>query len=157
MSRPIGVIIGTRRLSRDRKREKGLTVALGKPRRVKGGDWECPFRITGLGARDVQCGYGVDAIQALTTALEGIRVTLEQSGQRLSWVGGEPGDPGFERLVTTSFGPEFSRRLNRTIDREIARFVRALERRHRKRSVKGASRARLDLRPTVHRVHPATR
>jgi hypothetical protein len=115
-----------------------VTVTLGKPREMQGEDWECPFQITGLRARGIEFGHGVDAIQALTTALEGIRIRLEQSGQRLSWVGGQPGDPGFERPVTTSFGPGFSKRVNRMVDREITRFVRALERRHRKRSAKRA-------------------
>lgn len=138
MRRPFGTIIGVRRLSRAGS-QKGPTVILGKPRRMRDGeDWECPFRIEGLGSRSrgIQYGYGVDAIQALTTALEGIRVTFEQSGKRLSWIGGRPGDPGFERPVPTSLGLEFSRRLNRIIDREIARFVRIQERRHGKRSAK---------------------
>jgi hypothetical protein len=106
---------------------------------MKGGeDWECPFRIEGLRTRGIQYGYGVDAVQALTTALEGIRVTLERSGKRLSWIGGAPGDPGFERPVPTSLGLDFSRRLNRMIDREIARFVRIQEQRHGKRSPKSS-------------------
>jgi hypothetical protein len=130
MGRQFGVIIGVRRLYREESPRKVVTVTLGKPRRMmKGPDWECPFRISGLGIRGVQYGYGVDAIQAVTTALEGIRVTLERSGKRLSWVGGRD-DTGFERLVTTSFGPKFTKQLNRVIDREIARFVRALKRRH---------------------------
>lgn len=142
MGRQFGVIIGVRRLYRDESPHEVVTVTLGKPRRmVKGPDWECPFRISGLGVRGVQYGFGVDAIQAMTTALEGIRVTLEQSGQRLSWVGG-PDDTGFERLVATSFGPQFTRRLNSMIDREIARFVRILELRHRKRSAKSVTKGR---------------
>jgi len=133
MGRKFGVIIGVRRVYRDESPHKVVTVTLGKPRRmIKGPDWECPFRIAGLGVRGVQYGFGVDAIQAVTTALEGIRVTLERSGKRLSWIGGSD-DTGFERLVTTSFGPKFTRRLNSMIDREIARLVRALERRHHRR------------------------
>jgi hypothetical protein len=103
-----------------------------------GEDWECPFRIAGLGGRVVEYGYGVDAIQALTTALEGIRVALERSGKRLSWIGGNPGDAGFERPVPSALGLHFSRRLNRMIDREVARFVRVQERRHAKRAAKSA-------------------
>jgi len=104
-----------------------------------GKDWECPFRIGGLGTRGIQYGYGVDAIQALTSALEGIRVTLERSGKRLSWIGGNPGDPGFERPVPSALGLKFSQRLNRMIDREVAQFVRVQERRHA-RSAKSAKR-----------------
>jgi len=103
-----------------------------------GKDWECPFRIEGLRGRRVLYGYGIDAIQALTTALEGIRVTLEQSSKRLSWISGIPGDAGFERPVPRGLGLEFSRRLNRVVDREIARFVTAQERRHAKRAPNSA-------------------
>ena len=130
MKRQFGEIIGERQLYRNGSRSKVSTVALGKPRRRKDGDWECHFRITGL---RVQYGYGVDAIQSLTTALEGVRVMLERSGQRFSWLGGEPGYTGFDRLVTSSLGAKFNQQLNLIIDREIAKFVYALERTHEKR------------------------
>ena len=136
MRRPFGPVIGVRRLSRAGSQK--VTVSLGKPRRMKSGkDWECPFRIAGLGTRGIQYGYGVDAVQALTTAFEGIRVTLERSGKRLSWIGGNPGDPGFERPVPSALGLKFLRRLNRMIDRQVAQFVRVQERRHA-RSAKSA-------------------
>ena len=130
MRHQFGEIIGERQLNRVGARSKDLTVTLGKPRRGKDGEWECPFRITGLG---IQCGYGVDGIQALTTALDGIRVMLERSAQRFSWLGGEPGYTGFDRFVTTSLGEKFNKRLNLIIDREIAKFVYLLERTHQKR------------------------
>jgi hypothetical protein len=51
-----------------------VTVSLGMPRLPKGKtDWECPFRISGGGIRVNECGYGVDAIQALQNALGSIR------------------------------------------------------------------------------------
>jgi Domain of unknown function (DUF6968) len=118
-----------------------VTVILGKPRQLKGGDWECPFQIIGLRIKTTESGYGVDAVQALTMTLEGIRVILEESGQRLSWIGGEPGDPGFGRLIPTSLGPAFSKRLNRIVDREIVRYVRLLKRRHRKQPRKSSRRS----------------
>jgi hypothetical protein len=65
-------------------------------------------------------------------------VTLERSGKRLSWIGGNPGDPGFERPVPSALGQKFSQRLNRVIDREVARYVRVQERRHAKRAAKSA-------------------
>lgn len=135
MNRSFGPVIAMRQLSAAGARK--VTVSLGKPRRMKSGeDWECPFRIGGLGGRAVQYGYGVDAIQALTTALEGIRVTLERSGKRLSWIGGNASDSGFERSVPSALGVDFSRRLNRIVDREVAQFVRVQERRHAKRALR---------------------
>lgn len=130
MKRKFGEIIGERQLSRVGSQEKYTTIALGKPRRNKDGDWECPFRITGS---KIQYGYGIDALQALTTALEGIRVMLEQSGKTFSLVGGEPGYTGFDRPVPSSLGAEFNVRLNRIIDREIAKFVDGLERAHQEK------------------------
>jgi len=84
MKRKFGEIIGERQLSRIGSQGKVTTIALGKPRRKKDGDWECPFLITGS---KIQYGYGVDALQALTTAIEGIRVMLEQSGKTFSLLG----------------------------------------------------------------------
>ena len=137
MGRRFGPIIGVRHLSGAGSRK--VTVSLGKPRRMRRGeDCECPFRIGGLGGSAVQYGYGVDAIQALTTALEGIRVTLDRSGKRLAWIGGDAGDPGVERPVPSALGLNFSRRLNRIIDREVAQFLREQERRHAKRAAKSA-------------------
>lgn len=133
MGRTFGPVVGSRRLLRDGSRE--ATIVLGKPRRTKrGSDWECPFRIEGLTMRGIKHGYGVDAIQALTTALEGIRTMLEGCGERLSWIGGYPGDPGFERPVPSGLGMAFAHRLNRMIDREVAQFLRAQERRHKRQN-----------------------
>ncbi len=130
MRKIFGEILGERKLHRKvGQRTVVVTVTLGNPRKRKDDDWECPFHITG---RAIQHGYGVDAIQALTTALEGIRVILEQGGQQYSWLGGDY--TGFDRLVTSSFGTKFTARLNRIIDREIERFVNGLERAHKKRS-----------------------
>ncbi len=130
MKRQFGEIIGERQLDRVGSEEQPITVALGKPRKRKDGDWECPFRITGLG---VQYGYGIDAIQALTTAIEGVRVMLERTGKRFSWLKGEPGYTGFDRLIPSSLGAKFNVRLNLMIDREITKFVNGLERVHQKR------------------------
>lgn len=131
MNRKLGVVIAVRQLRRAGPQPKAVTVKLGKPRRSKEIDWECPFSISGLGIRGIQYGRGVDAIQALSMALEGVRVLLERSGARLSWIGGQPGDAGFDRIVPNFFGPKFSKRLNRIIDREVERFCRSIERKHR--------------------------
>lgn len=126
MKRSLGGILGVRQLHRRvGSRDKATTVTLGKPRRGKDADWECPFHITGYG---IHRGYGVDAIQALTTALEGIRVILEQSEQQFTWLGGDY--IGFDRHVTSSLGRKFNTRLNRIIDLEIRHFVNSLKHAH---------------------------
>ena len=80
----------------------------------------------------LEFGYGVDALQALTTALEGIRSMLDEIGKPLAWSGVLPDHTGFPRNIPISVGPELSSRLERLVDRELNRHVRQLERRHKK-------------------------
>lgn len=126
----VGTVIGERRLLRGGDPEQAVTVTLGSPRRVKGTrDWRCPFRIAGLGLRRVEYGCGVDAIQALTSALEGIRAILDETGEPLSWDGVLDGQSGFQRLVPLLPDPVRSRRLERLLDRSLGAQVRAVARR----------------------------
>jgi hypothetical protein len=129
----LGIIVGIRRLHQVGLRQKVVIVKLGKPKKEKVGDWACPFTISGLGIHKIEYGHGIDAIQALLMAIEGIRARLEQSGKRFVWAGGESGDTGFTRFVPTFFGLDFSKRLDRLIDREVKRFARTAETRYRKR------------------------
>jgi hypothetical protein len=110
-------------------------------------DWECPFRIKGPDVARFEFGYGVDALQALTTALEGIRAVLDEIGRPLAWSGVLPDHSGFQRMIPIGAGPNFSARLERLVDRELSRHVRQLERRNKKMLAKtGVSTAR--KRPT---------
>jgi hypothetical protein len=135
MKQKVRDVIGERRLVfRDAPRKK-LVVTLGSPRRMKGHqDWECPFRIKGPGVARLEFGYGVDALQALMTALEGIRFVLDEIGKPLAWSGVLPDHTGFQRFIPISPGPAFSARLERLVDRELNRHIRQLERRHKTRS-----------------------
>jgi Domain of unknown function (DUF6968) len=136
-------VVAVRRL-RVRGSRRSVLVRLGTPR-PSGRDWRAPFEIQSGGRSEILYGYGVDAIQALINALEGVRVTLARSRRHLSWIGGHPGDPGFPRLVPDIGAPELRVRLERLIDQEVGRFVRALERKRRRRQRHGASATR---RPT---------
>ncbi len=66
-------------------------------------------------------------MQALTTALDGIRVLLDESGLALGWKVGAGrhdiwhGETGFARSIPIALGAAFSRRLERLFDREIRR------------------------------------
>jgi hypothetical protein len=138
----ISNVIGERRLVfRDAPRKK-VVVTLGKPRKMKGHrDWECPFRIKSPGVVRLEFGYGVDALQALTTALEGIRSMLDEIGTPLAWSGVLSDHTGFQRMIPIA-GPEISARLERLVDRELNRHVRQLERRHGDRLSKGLAHQR---------------
>ena len=79
-----------------------MRVLLGQPRpdkRAKS-DWECPFRIQGAGVSIVEFGNGVDSMQALTTALESIRVLLDETFGSLAWEGVLPDDSGIPATNT---------------------------------------------------------
>jgi hypothetical protein len=114
-----------------------VVVSLGRPR-PSGFDleWECPFRIKGPALETVEFGRGIDAMQALVTALDGIRYVLDQTGLTLSWKDGIPDHTGFQRGIPVSLGATFAKRLERLVDREIARRVRSLEARHNRRAAK---------------------
>jgi hypothetical protein len=137
----VGKPIGERLLIfRDAPRKK-LVVTLGTPRRVKGQqDWECPFRIKGPGVNRLEFGYGVDALQALTTALEGIRAVLDEIGKPLAWSGVLPDHTGFQRMIPFAAGADISARLDRSLDREFNRHVRRLKRRQKGRRTSDAKR-----------------
>ena len=129
MRRQLGPVIAERRLvSRGNARVR-VRVSLGQPRPSKG-DWECPFDIRGQGVSILEFGYGVDSMQALTTAVEGIRVLLNENFGSLVWEdGGVLVDhSGFQRQIPLLSGA-FTRRLDRLVDRELNRHLRQLERR----------------------------
>jgi hypothetical protein len=125
--RRFGPLIAERQLVSRGNAGVRLRVSLGQPRPDKrpGGDWECPFRIRGSGFALAESGYGVDSMQALTTALEGIRALLDETFGSVEWEEGA----GFQRSIPISFGGAFSRRLERLVDRECKRHLRQLERR----------------------------
>ena len=90
-----------------------------------------PFRIKGAGVARLEYGFGVDALQALTTALDGIRVMLDEIGRPLAWSGVLPDHTGFQRMIPML--PPISARLERLVDGEVNRYVRQMERRYKKR------------------------
>jgi hypothetical protein len=125
--RQIGVVIAERTLERRDSPHRTVVVSLGKPRRTKGAkDWECPFRIRGSGMRRVEYGRGIDAFQALTMALEGIRYHFDRSGMRLGWQGVFEDQTGFQRVIPLS-EPGVTRQMERVVDRELRRGLQRLK------------------------------
>jgi hypothetical protein len=143
----IGTVLAERRLVTAGD-GAAVRVAIGVPRRDRDGvDWACPFRIHGAGVSRVEYGYGVDSMQALATALEGIRVALDQTGLALGWnVGGGAvleDETGFTRSIfAIGFGPAFRRRVERLafrlLDREVTQEVRRLKARAARRRSKAS-------------------
>ena len=132
-SRKFGEVIGKRRLTTRGVRPKPVIVSLGKPRLPKGTrDWECPFRITGGGIRVLEGGYGVDAMQAIQNALQGIRHFLDKSGKSFDWLGIGI-EVGFPRSIPSFGDSRFTRRLEKLVDGELKRNLANLRRRHQAR------------------------
>jgi hypothetical protein len=98
-----------------------VVVSIGAPRRHPDGDWECPFLIEGLGSPRLHKAGGVDALQALILALDGLWKTLDRTGSRFQWLNDQTGS-GIPRQVPTGFGRLFEERVNSVIERETARY-----------------------------------
>lgn len=106
-----------------------IAIEIGVPKRLRGGEWACPYRIRGLGDGRIHRARGVDGVQALILAIEGARLKLGELGDGISW-GGEQGS-AIPRYVPDYFGAELSSRIDKMIDRELVRFARVAERKRR--------------------------
>ena len=133
-ARPFGAVIAERRLHTRETPPRLVIVSLGRPRKTRGSpDWECPFRIEGAGVNRIEHGFGVDAFQALTMALEGIRYVLDRSGLSLAWPGVLEHHTGFQRVIPLIFEKGGTRRLERVVERELRRQLEHLKDKHRSR------------------------
>jgi len=133
VSRTFGPVIAERTLTTAGVRPKTITITLGKPRLPKGErDWECPFRIAGGGIRVLENGYGVDSMQSVTNALQGIRYFLDKSGKSFEWLGVPMDDGGFQRFIPWYGDSRFTRKLEKLVDSEVKREGTRLRRRHKK-------------------------
>jgi hypothetical protein len=138
---PFGGVIAERRLQPRGARRRTVVVSLGKPRKTKGSeDWECPFRISGAGIRHVEYGRGIDAFQALTMALEGIRYFLDRASTPLVWAGVLDDHTGFQRVIPLLPERGGTQRIERVVDQEARRRLKQLQRRHRAGRSQHASR-----------------
>jgi hypothetical protein len=152
----LGRVVARRILSEKGFPQRKIVVSIGLPRpdEHKGGDWECPFLIEGIGKAKVQMGFGVDSMQALIVAIRGIRVNLEQTGRDPFWLDPETG-ADFPLDVPTTWGKQFVERVRLAIERETVRAWRGKIKARRaklraeeaelKRQGKGPSKIRKEL------------
>ena len=127
MPLPRDSVIASRQLRTADRRRTRVVVRLAQPQHESSGDWVCRFEISGLGHHRLNAGRGVDAFQALQQALEGIRLMLDETGRKLSFL--DTGSHFFPKYVPQFFGPEFERKLNEKVEREVVHFAKVLERR----------------------------
>jgi hypothetical protein len=127
LKRRLGRIIARRELTEIGSIRK-VIVSIGTPRRHPKCDWECWFSLEGLGKPHLQSVGGVDPLQALLLAVEGVRVTLDKTGRRFAWLEDDPdkAGSGIPRYVPTHYGPLAEARINVAIEREAKRFFQRI-------------------------------
>ncbi len=113
---------------RSDKAGQRVTLTIGVPRRVARLEWGCAVQITGLTRwlSHPRFVFGVDGVQALHLAMQFASLELELARHKLQWLG-ETADLGLPRFLPGLPAREQDR-LQRIIDREVARF-RAVARR----------------------------
>lgn len=109
----------TRELQDAADPELTVEVQLGFPE-LRDKAFRCAFRVKGLNQGKVAYAGGVDALQALINAIEGIATQLRESGRALTWMGG---DPGLRRQVPIFLGPEFANEIEAFIETKIEAFI----------------------------------
>lgn len=130
--RALGTVIAERTLTVVGQGDSSARVRIGKPRKDRAtGDYFCPYTLEGLGDRKASEAWGMDSMQALQNALQAIRLVTPHANT-LSWAGGQDGWLGFPKVISDLFGPTFTLRLEKLVDRETDRFARALESTHRR-------------------------
>ena len=90
---PLGPLLANRLLDAvhpdGRVTPVSVQVGLPAPHGDQVGDWHCPCRIVGLGESEVWTLYGVDALQAVSQALELLRRVLvdfaQEEGLTFTW------------------------------------------------------------------------
>jgi hypothetical protein len=122
--------VSKRIASREFKNEKTgrrIVADVYAPRQVSDQEWACRYVIRGLPGRRQHDAHGIDSLQALSQAMQGIRYYLERSGLPISFLG-QLGDFGIYRAVA-GWDTAMTRRLERLVEREFTKLVRAKWRR----------------------------
>jgi len=128
-------VLGTRWLVEARNPRVRALVQLGEPEQVAKHEWRCPYEIRGAGARGVKYAYGVDALQALSLAFQGIRALVDSLPHDLDWMG-EPIELAFPRMIPYFGSNKFTRRLQKMVDQELAANLKLQEERYQRRHAK---------------------
>jgi len=121
-----------RRTFRTTKGERVMAV-LYRPVMVHKEEWRCDFRISGLSHQVDDCAYGVDGLQAIIIALQGIRFHLDRAPESMTWCDGPVGELGLPRPIPDSYGLDVEKRLAKVVGEEVSRLVDEKVRARRKR------------------------
>lgn len=135
MTRRTYAVIAARRYGVEGDPGRDIIVKIGEPLPpgTPDGDWTCPVLIEGLDP-EIRYTEGIDAIQALQSAMRHARHVLDGSGLPITWMGGEPGDLGLPLPITSPVGLWFQRRLERMVEEETARVGEIVMELHKARA-----------------------
>lgn len=117
----IGRVVASRTFTQQNGRTRKVKVSIGLPRRLLRASWECRFLIEGIGAPIVGRAGGVDTLQALLQAVEGVRVNLEQTGHCFVWLNAKDG-LGIPFLIPLSHGKSLEDRVRKLIAKDLAEW-----------------------------------
>jgi hypothetical protein len=120
----LGTVVAEREYRSARRK---VIVQIGTPRRASWKtDFQCPIRIVIGGKSTLNAAYGIDSVQALMLAFDAVEAELTAISPPVRWIGGSrPGDTGIYRRITMSLGREFDEKLQRLVDGEVERQLRA--------------------------------
>ncbi|QRN95644.1 hypothetical protein JRI60_42420 [Archangium violaceum] len=111
-------------------RPRSVRVRIRKPRRdPKTGNHWCTFQVSGLAKAMGFKVWGIDSLQALQLAVRAAGELLREEGHDITWCGDQ--DLGFPKTYPSFLSESAYSRIERMIDREIAREER-LPRKKRK-------------------------
>lgn len=100
-----------------------VTATIYEPVTTPPDEWTCEIRISGAGDEIVDRARGVDSLQALIVALQGIRLHLDGIGEGLTWFGNEAGAFGIPHPIPDYYGVEVERGLEKLVNDEIKRLA----------------------------------
>ncbi|MBK9262113.1 MAG: hypothetical protein IPM54_20200 [Polyangiaceae bacterium] len=101
-----------------------VEIQIGFPEQRTPDEWACAFRIVGLGDEIAEYGIGVDALQALIMAHEGVATALRASKRKLSWMG-IPGETCIRRQIPVYITADFANEIEAHIDAKLEAFIEA--------------------------------
>lgn len=110
---------------RYRAGEGTITASVYKPRRLTEPprDWIAEFRIDGLPEAIEGRGSGVDSMQALFMAMQGVRFHMERLTVPFTWLERRVGESGIPQNIPHVYGRKFTDHILEIIDRELETFV----------------------------------
>ena len=116
--------LATRVLRDPANPEIELEAQLGLPEPTKGGDFRCAFRVKGLDRGKTVYAGGIDALQALVNALDGLATKLRESGRALMWID-IAGETGIRRQVPIFLGVDLANEIESHIEATIEAVIQS--------------------------------